>query len=95
MSEQYIPSSGTEGACFFSAWCCRCARDKSMREGEPYEECDDNEVCEIIAKSFTGEATEWIYDAEGWPVCTAFIPAGDPIPPKRCEHTADMFGGEK
>lgn len=34
---------------FFDAWCRRCQRDKSMREGADLDECDDNELCEIIA----------------------------------------------
>lgn len=53
--EQYTPSNGTEGAQFLSDWCGTCARDKSMREGEPLDECDDNETCPIIAASFRGE----------------------------------------
>lgn len=35
--EKYQPSNGTEGECFFDAWCRQCARDRSMREGEPTE----------------------------------------------------------
>jgi hypothetical protein len=30
-----------------------------MRDGEDQDECDDNELCEIIAASFRGEAVEW------------------------------------
>lgn len=90
--EQYIPSNGSEGADFFDAWCSRCARDKSMREGEPVDECDDNELCEIIAASFRGEAVEWREMPDGETKCIAFIEAAKDIPLPRCEHTADMFG---
>jgi len=30
--EKYRPSNGTEGDCYFAAWCCKCQRDKAMRE---------------------------------------------------------------
>jgi len=40
-----------------------------------------------------GAWPEWKFDPDGWPMCTAFVPMGDKIQ-ARCEHTADMFGGE-
>lgn len=79
MSKQYLPSSGTEGGIFFDAWCRHCQRDKAMREGAELDECDDNEVCEIIAASFRGPVKEWIEDNHG-PRCTAFVEAGQPVP---------------
>lgn len=95
---KYRPSNGTEGELFIGAWCCHCARDRSLREGVDYDECDDDEVCGIVARTFAHDVdapeypVEWQYDLRGEPVCTAFIPAGDPIPPPRCGHTIDMFG---
>ncbi len=79
MSEQYQPSNGTEGAMFINAWCGRCQRDKAMREGADFDECDDNELCEIIAASFRGPVKEWIEDESG-PRCTAFVEAGQAVP---------------
>ena len=100
MNEQpihlYRPSNGTEGQIFFENWCYHCARDKAMREGQPFDECDDNELCEIIGKTFEfdidepGYPTEWRYGADGDPCCAAFIEAGSPVPVKD-EHTIDMF----
>jgi hypothetical protein len=79
MTEKYLPSNGTEGADFLDTWCRRCARDKAMREGSDFDECDDNELCPIIAAAFRGNVDEWIYkDSE--PVCTAFVMAGNAIP---------------
>lgn len=40
MSKPYRPSNGSEGADFFDTWCRRCARDKAMREGADFDECD-------------------------------------------------------
>ena len=40
---KYRPSNGTEGDMFLNAWCCHCARDKAMREGADFDECDDDE----------------------------------------------------
>lgn len=89
--EQWEPSNGTEGELFIAAWCCNCAMDKAMREGADFDECDDDEKCEIIGASFRGEAAEWQYDRNGQPCCTAFVPAGETIPAPRCTQTADMF----
>lgn len=79
MTEPYIPSNGTEGASFFDAWCRHCARDKAMREGADFDECDDEELCEIIGAGFRGPVKEWIEDESG-PRCTAFIEADQPVP---------------
>ena len=88
--QQYRPSNGTEGAVFIDSWCGHCARDKAMREGAPLEECDDREVCPIIARSFAGEATEWVYGTDGQPRCTEYVEHGQPIP-YRCLNTPDIF----
>ena len=90
MSELYRPGSGTEGEAFFENWCCNCARDKAMREGADFDECDDNELCELIAAAFRGPIKEWIYDASGHPCCTAFVEAGNPIPVVD-DRTGDLF----
>lgn len=95
--EKYRPSNGTEGDCFFAAWCCKCQRDKAMREGMDVDECDDNERCDIIANTMCydvedeGYPKEWQIGKDGQPCCTAFVPAGDPIPPARDDLTIDMF----
>lgn len=92
----YRPSNGSEGCDFFEHWCTNCQRDKSMREGAPIEDCDDNEVCQIIGDTFAYEIDdpkypkEWCYDDSGHPCCTAFVPAGQPIP-QRDDKTIDMF----
>lgn len=92
MIERYRPSNSTEGECFFESWCRHCQRDRSMREGDPIDECDDNELCDIIARSFRGEVDEWVYGPDDEPMCTAFVPAGDPVPPPKDDRTIDMFG---
>ena len=96
--QKYRPSNGTEGDCFFAAWCHNCQRDKAMREGCDIDECDDNERCEIIASTmcFNVEDAEypqeWQIGKDGQPCCTAFVPAGQPLPAPRCSVTQDMFG---
>lgn len=69
----YLPSTGTEGAAFFEHWCSHCARDAAMREGKDLDDCDDHEKCSIIADSFMGPVAEWVYGADGYPTCTAFV----------------------
>jgi len=93
----YRPSNGTEGECFFSAWCRKCARDKAMSEGKNLDDCSEPEVCRIIADTFAYDVSdpnypkEWIHDSRGFPSCTAFIPLGEAIPLQRCTRTLDMF----
>lgn len=93
--DQYI--LGRDGYEFIDAHCSKCARDRALREGVDADECDDNELCEIVAASFRGEAVEWRILQAGTPeaqsLCTAFVPAGQPIPPPRCGATVDMFLG--
>lgn len=95
---KYQPSNGTEGEIFISNWCGNCARDKAMSEGLPLEECDDDQVCDILARSFHNindatYPTEWQYGADGQPRCHAFVEAGQPIPIKD-DHTPDMFASK-
>lgn len=95
--EKYRPSNGTAGEAFISSWCGTCARDKALRDGCDIEECDDNERCDIVGRTMTYHIdnpeypVEWRYDASGRPVCTAYIPAGLPIPAPHCAHTRELF----
>lgn len=88
--ERYLPSCGTEGADFMCEWCSHCARDKPLSEGKDFDACAPNEVCDILARSFSGEVDEWIYGDDGVPKCTAFLPVGE-RPQERCTNTPDMF----
>jgi len=95
--EKYRPSNGTEGECFFAVWCCKCQRDKSMRDGVDIDECDDNERCDIIADTFAYDVDDpkypsaWQYGKDGQPCCMQFVPAGEPVPEPRCTHTKELF----
>lgn len=89
--EQWKPSNGTEGHSFLESACGNCARDKAMREGVDFDECDDSERCDIIGASFRGEAVEWRLLEGGEVKCMAFVPAGEPIPAPRCPHTNELF----
>lgn len=95
--EKYRPSNGTEGQLFLDAFCRRCQRDGAMRAGEPVEECDDNQRCDLIGLTMIHDIearkypSEWQYGKDGQPCCTAFIPAGDPIPTPRCTKTLELF----
>src|SRR5690348_9141088 len=98
--EKYRPSNGTEGELFMEAWCRNCARDKAMNEGKDFDECDDNELCQIIADTFhyrvddSRYPKEWKYGKDGQPCCTAFVPTDQPVPAPRCQKTTDMFSQE-
>lgn len=92
----YQPSNGIEGECFINEWCGHCAKDKSMSEGKDYDECNDDEICKIIAATMAYDIDdseypkEWIYNEYGHPCCTAFVQAGTPIPLKD-DLTLDLF----
>lgn len=90
--QRYQPSNGTEGMIFIDAWCSHCARDKAEREGAYVEDCDDTELCPIIARSMAdGGCEEWVYGSDGQPRCTEYVEHGQPIP-YRCPNTPDFFG---
>lgn len=97
--KKYQPCNGSEGEIFLNAWCGECQRDKSMREGVPLEECDDNERCDIIALTHCYSVederypSEWQYGPDGQPRCTAFVEKGQPIPPQKDDRTLDLFAG--
>lgn len=96
--ESYQPSNGTEGQCFVDVWCRHCQRDLSMSADKPIDDCDENERCDIIDRVMfydIGDAqypVEWVFRDDGQPSCTAFVPAGEPIPPPKDDRTIDMFG---
>lgn len=101
MSEHrpYRPSNGTEGCCFYEAWCFHCSRDKPMSEGKDFDECGPDEVCQILADTAAYDVEDpeypkaWTFDAAGRPCCTAFLPIGEE-PKHRCPLTADLFPEE-
>lgn len=90
--KQYTPSNGSEGYGFIGGWCTKCARDRPSSEGVDFDDCTDDEVCQILAASFRGEAVEWRVLPGGKLTCIAFVAAGQRVPEPRCESTDDMFG---
>lgn len=90
--EQWTPSNADVGLTFISNWCGFCARDRVMREGGHIsDQVDDNERCDIIGRSFYGEAVEWRRVPPNRVICVAYVEVGQPVPPPRCAHTPDMF----
>lgn len=94
MSQQWIPSNGTEGHQFISDWCGKCARDAACNGQKTFDDCEDSDLCQILAASFRGTAKEWIEHDDGRTECTSFVQMGD-VAPQRCSATQDMFGGGK
>ena len=89
--EQYIPSNSTEGYAFIGSFCVHCAHDRSVREFDDLDECDDDQKCDVLARSFAGTAVEWRRMPDGRKTCTAYVPEGQPIPPAPCAHTLNLF----
>ena len=80
----YRPSNGTEGEMFQEQFCHRCRRDQ-----------DEDDPCTILTETMAFSIddaeypTEWVYDKDGTPCCTAFTT--DPKKPVRCDKTLDLF----
>ena len=95
--EKYRPANGYEGEIFFSFWCRHCERDKSMHEDCDITECDEDQLCEIIADTMIfdvdddGYPHQWTYGLDGQPCCTAYIPVGNTTTVFRDPLTIDMF----
>lgn len=94
VGKPYRPSSGTEGAMFMEAWCCKCIRDN-------YTDANPGGGCLILAATMGYDLTdegypkEWTHDASGDPMCTAFIERGGPndpdTPPPFINLTLPLF----
>ncbi|WP_241120642.1 hypothetical protein [Achromobacter xylosoxidans] len=65
--EQWKPSNGTVGYSFVSDACGTCERDH-------------DEDCDILARSFRGDAVEWRRTEEDGCFCMAYVPAGEQLP---------------
>jgi len=89
--EQYTPSSGTEGADFIDQWCGKCALDKAANGEKDFDACSDDELCQILAASFRGEAVEWSELEDGTLKCMKFDPLEKPTPRDLDDRTVDMF----
>lgn len=69
----YRPGSGTEGMCFYEAWCARCVKDRGFDD-----EARREEWCQIIADTHAYDIKDpkypvyWITVGDE-PQCTAFV----------------------
>lgn len=89
--QQFTPSNSGEGCLILEDYCTLCARDRAMREGMDVADCDDDELCEIIAAAFRGQAAEWRELDTGELVCIAYVEMGEPVPAARYAYTIDLF----
>jgi len=64
--QSFMPSNGTEGMRFTEAFCDNCLHQHPDPDKKP-------QCFEILMKSLMDEQPdEWIFNSEGWPVCTAW-----------------------
>lgn len=82
MRRLYLPSTGTEGADFWSKWCANCKRDEAFRDGT-------GDSCPILANSYCGIQPEEWHVWRGDPVCDAF--EGDEYPHLSGFAVRDLF----
>lgn len=68
--KSYRPSNGTEGMVFEEAFCDRCKNCDPDPDGDVQ--------CDILFRALnfwdheSEYPKEWVYDKEGWPICTAW-----------------------
>lgn len=83
---KFQPSNGTVGSAFLSDWCGSCEGGKDgpcgIAANTMFHHVDDPEY-----------PSEWQFNLQGDPVCTAHVKLGQPTPEKRCCHTTEMFNG--
>lgn len=83
------PSNATQGDAFMRDWCGTCAHDFKDSES-----CDINMRTMAFDMNEPEYPSEWCYNPQGEPVCTAYILKSEPIPSPRDDRTIDMFEGE-
>lgn len=72
--EPYRPANGTEGDQFIGQHCANCACDENTESAD-----EDGKNCPILDLTFALKIddaeypSQWIYGADGLPVCTAFV----------------------
>lgn len=72
----FMPSNGTEGMAFTSAFCENCIHEKfshTQKHGD--KQCDimDRSIIYWYESDNPNYPKEWRFDAEGWPTCTAWV----------------------
>jgi hypothetical protein len=69
--ESFRPSNGTEGMILCEHFCECCIHEKFT-----HTQNDNDKKCDILTATLVFDQRdkeypkEWIYDSEGWPVCT-------------------------
>jgi len=76
----YHPANGTEGIDFMEAFCFRCRRESWNPETDEGTKCEILTRAQVFDLADPEYPTEWVRDAEGWGVCTAFEDENIPLP---------------
>src|SRR5688572_4268249 len=69
--KSFRPSNGTEGMIFDEHFCSQCIHQSP----DPTR----GKSCEVFCAAFClnendpGYPNEWVYDSEGWPICTKWV----------------------
>ena len=67
----FRPSNGTEGMIWMEEFCYCCIHEKwSHTQDNNDQKCDIMSRSILYEKKEEGYPTEWVFDPEGWPVCT-------------------------
>lgn len=66
--QTFRPSNGTEGMIFTDAFCMNCLHCDPDPNGE--KQCDLLCASLVFDSVEEGYPKEWIFNSEGWPVCT-------------------------
>lgn len=99
--KKFRPSNATQGDCFMSEFCFKCAK---------YTDPDAVSQCDVLTRSMIYDENEkqyprqWAYDENENPVCTSFKDRDEfnaerrakrkQSAPKKCNSTIDLFGSK-
>jgi hypothetical protein len=67
----FMPSNGTEGEIFESAFCSNCIHEKFY-----HTQKHGDKQCEVFNRVFLNAPDpqpEWVFNEEGWPICKDWI----------------------
>jgi len=74
LGKQYIPSNSDDGLFFYEINCARCSRDAYANGTKDISECEESDLCSILAASLLDKAVQWREMDNGDLICTEFLP---------------------
>ena len=72
IGEPWHPANGGEHLWFFSTHCVNCRHDANLSRGKPLDDCKEDELCDILRRSYLEPVEEWRELENSEVICTNF-----------------------